>query len=184
MCTVDGCSIPARSASSPYCEKHYMRFYRNGTTERKIVASVREHSHGYVLVPASGHFLARGSSHAYQHRLVYHATHGDGPFSCHWCGLPATWDEMHIDHLDDDKKNNDVSNLVASCPECNQKRGQYKIQNSWRKRVGVTALGTTKTMNEWAKHAGISRQSLINRLKLGWSFEDAITRPRGKFGPK
>jgi len=91
---------------------------------------------------------------------------------------------MHIDHLDDDKKNNDVSNLVASCPECNQKRGQYKIQNSWRKRVGVTALGTTKTMNEWAKHAGISRQSLINRLKLGWSFEDAITRPRGKFGPK
>ena len=184
MCSVDGCELPTRSASSPYCEKHYMRFYRNGKTDRKITASVREHSHGYVLEPARGHFLARGSSHAYQHRLVYHREHGDGPFLCHWCGLAATWDDMHVDHLDDDKKNNAAENLVASCPECNQKRGQHKIQKTWRLKTGIYALGMTKTISEWSVYAGISRQSLLHRLRSGLSFEDAVTKPRGKFGPK
>jgi hypothetical protein len=161
-----------------------MRFYRNGTTDKKRTPKAFEHSHGYVLVPAKGHYLSRGSSHVYEHRLVYHATHGDGPFKCHWCGIKVTWDDMHIDHLDDNKKNNCLENLVSSCSCCNQKRGQYKVQNTWRKRVGITALGMTKTMNEWAQHAGISRQSLINRIKLGWSFENAVSKPRGKFGPK
>jgi len=184
MCIVAGCDLPSRRLSGPYCEKHYMRFYRNGKTDKKISASVREHSHGYVLEPANGHFLARGSSHAYQHRLVYHKVHGNGPFLCHWCALSVTWDDMHVDHLDDDRKNNEASNLVASCPECNQKRGQHKIQNTWRSKIGIHALGMVKTMNEWAAYAGISRQSILHRLKSGWSFEDAVTKPRGKFGPK
>lgn len=32
-CTVSGCETPARSGRSPYCEKHYYRVRRNGTTE-------------------------------------------------------------------------------------------------------------------------------------------------------
>jgi hypothetical protein len=184
MCTVVGCEIPPRSGSSPYCEKHYIRLYRNGTLEKKNVPVAFEHSHGYVLVPAAGHFLARGSSHAYEHRVVYHKAHGDGPFPCYWCQSSVAWDDLHIDHLDDNKKNNSTDNLVASCAVCNQKRGQHKIQNTWRTKVGITALGMTKTMNEWALYAGISRQSIIFRLKSGLSFEDAITKPKGKTGPR
>jgi hypothetical protein len=161
-----------------------MRLYRNGTLEKKVQPKVCEHSHGYVMVPASGHFLARGSSHAYEHRIAYHAKHGDGPFNCHWCGVQVTWDTLHIDHLDDDKKNNAVTNLVASCPICNQKRGFEKVKKTWRTKVGVTALGHTKTLNEWAAFAGISRQSLLHRLSKGMPIEQAVTMPRGKFGPK
>jgi hypothetical protein len=184
MCSVEGCDLPPRRLSSMYCEKHYMRMYRNKTLDKKLVPNVRDHSHGYILVPANGHFLARGSSHAYEHRLVYHHHYGDGPFLCNWCSATVTWDDMHIDHLDDNKKNNLINNLVASCPICNQKRGQHKAQKKWRDKVGIEAFGMKKTMNEWAEYAGISRPSLINRLKLGWSIEDAVTKPRGKFGPK
>ena len=183
MCQVHGCDLPPKSGSSPYCIKHYMRVYRNGTTERVRAAKVFEHSGGYVLVPAFGHFLARGTSHAYEHRIVYHAANGAGPFNCYWCGVVVTWDDMHIDHLDDDKKNNAIANLAASCPVCNQKRGRHKAKSSWRAKTGLTALGMTKTMNEWAEHAGISRSALIFRLKGGMPLEQAVTQPRGKYGP-
>ena len=184
MCTVAGCELPSRRLSSPYCEKHYMRWYRNGSLDKKVQPSAFEHSNGYVMIPASGHFLSRGASHAYEHRIVYHGLHGDGPFSCHWCQQQVTWDDLHIDHLDDNKKNNLGENLVASCPTCNQKRGQYKMKNTWRSKTGVEAFGMKKTMNEWAVHSGLSRQAIISRIKKGWSFEDAVTKPRGKFGPK
>lgn len=32
-CTVDGCDTRTRTASSPYCEKHYYRLRRTGTVE-------------------------------------------------------------------------------------------------------------------------------------------------------
>lgn len=35
-CTVDGCQNKTRSVMSPYCEKHYMRIRRNGTTDTVI----------------------------------------------------------------------------------------------------------------------------------------------------
>jgi hypothetical protein len=161
-----------------------MRVYRHGSTEKKRSAKTLLHSNGYVMVPASGHVLAHGSSHAYEHRLVYHKHHGDGPFNCHWCGCAVTWGDLHIDHLDDNKTNNAVANLAATCPPCNMKRGQTKARNTWRSKIGVSALGMSKTMNEWAEYAGISRNSIIARLKRGMSFEDAVTKPRGKFGPK
>lgn len=41
----------------------------------------------------------------------------------------------------------------------------------------LTLDGQTKTISQWAKHLGMSRQTLHVRLKTGWSVERALTTP-------
>lgn len=132
----------------------------------------------------SGHPLTYANGCGYEHRILYFNAHGVGPFSCHWCGKEVTWATLHIDHLDDDGMNNDLSNLVTSCPLCNQRRGRDKWMSTWRAKSGVTVNGVTKTVNEWAEEMGISRPTIQDRLRKGWTPEAAVLTPRGKFGPK
>jgi hypothetical protein len=40
-----------------------------------------------------------------------------------------------------------------------------------------TALGQTRTLKEWAIATGMSRNTIRNRLDIGWTIEDAVTRP-------
>lgn len=184
MCVIEGCDKPSRRGPETMCEMHYMRMYRHGSLDKKLKAKEFEHSGGYILAPANGHPLSRGDSHHYKHRMGYYDAHGEGPFCCKWCGCEVTWSTLHIDHLDDNPKNNDISNLAASCARCNQKRGQHKIRDSWRKKVGITAHGKTLTLNEWADELGISRTSIVWRLKNGWSLDKALSQGRGITGPK
>lgn len=183
-CSVSDCFAPAKKGKKGYCYKHYMRQYRNGTTDKLVVAKVFEHSGGYLLEPARGHFLARGSSHAYAHRLRYHEQYGDGPFHCHWCKTVVTWSDLNIDHLDDNKKNNVISNLVASCPPCNKNRGSHKSSVTWRKKYGIKALGKVRTLSEWSRITGLSRSAIQARISKGWHPDRTMTEPRGKQGPR
>lgn len=184
FCLADGCNKKTRTNSSQYCEAHYMRMYRNGSLEKKKKPKPYNHTGGYVLVPAAGHPMALGSSHAYEHRVVYYEKYGEGPFLCYWCRDCITWENLHIDHIDDNKKNNSLSNLVASCSFCNQKRGKWKAANTWAKKTGIEAFGKIKTISEWSREYGISRTSIKERIQRGMSPEEAISAPRGKFGPK
>lgn len=185
-CSVDGCDMEANRKGAGLCEKHYMRQRRNGTTktqyERAEEFSI--HSHGYVLAKAKGHVLSRGGARAYAHRLAFYEANGEGPFSCHWCGVRVTWADMHVDHLDDDKKNNDPRNLVSSCPVCNQQRGHHKQVATNRAKTGIEFNGEKLTPNEWASRLGISRPALVFRLKNGWPLERALTEGRGVTGPQ
>ena len=185
-CIVDGCDRPAVRVGAQMCESHYMRQRRSGTTDYVgyAIHGDLEHSGGYVLQEAPGHPRSLGGHRAYQHRVVFTNAYGEGPFKCHWCGKEVTWSDMHVDHLDADKKNNDVSNLVASCPVCNQQRGHDRMMKTLRSKSGITIRGETKTLNEWANQYGITRHAIKLRLKAGWSEERAITEPRGVFGPK
>lgn len=186
VCCVVGCENKAVRVGAQMCESHYMRQRRNGTTDfvgHEIHGDL-EHSGGYVLQAAPGHPRALGGHRAYQHRVVFTDAHGEGPFKCHWCGNSVTWSDMHVDHLDADKKNNDINNLVASCPVCNQQRGHDRMMETLRAKSGITLNGTTKTLNEWASEYGITRNAIILRMKQGWSVERAITVPRGNHGPK
>jgi hypothetical protein len=186
ICKVEGCEKHANRKGPQLCEMHYGRVRRSGGFDliRKRRQGEWLHSNGYVLMSTDNHQLAYAGGVAYKHRIVFFSAHGDGPFSCHWCGTSVTWKTLHIDHLDDDKANNAVENLAASCPICNQRRGQHKVVATFRKRFGVTIDGVTKTLNEWAATYGISRQSIRWRLANGWEISDAIKTPRGKFGPK
>lgn len=188
-CTVGGCNMLPRSLYSPYCEMHYGRLRRNGTllNVRKPPSPKLEHSHGYITVPHNGHPVSTGKVHKreYQHRIVYYDEHGAGPFHCHWCNKAVTWDDLHVDHLNDDKQDNRPENLVASCPICNQKRGHHKMIARMRelKAIWIEFRGERKTLKEWSDHLGISRSALRTRLTR-WPLERALTEPRGRFGPQ
>lgn len=186
QCCVDGCDKPATRVGAKMCERHYVRQHRNGTTKYvgNVIPGNRKHSGGYVLQAAPGHPRALGGYRAYQHRVVFTDKHGEGPFNCHWCDAVVTWSDMHVDHVDSDPTNNAIENLVASCADCNQRRGHEKIRATMRARYGITIDGETRTLNEWAAKAGISRSSIVARLKAGWEPKRAVFEPRGKFGPK
>ena len=193
-CAVQGCHMDAVRVGHGLCEKHYMRMRRADEPkpipkmkvepEPRIIPEVLSDKAGYILQMAPDHPLRTGASkRVRQHRVVYYNAHGDGPFDCHWCKKAVTWKTLHIDHVDDDKTNNALSNLVASCPRCNQQRGFPKAMATKRAKTGVTIDGVCRTLNEWSDLAGISRTSIIRRMKLGWDAKDAVFKPRGKTGP-
>ena len=40
--------------------------------------------------------------------------------------------------------------------------------------------GVAHTLAEWSDITGIKYQTIFNRIKIGWSFEDAINKPVNK----
>jgi hypothetical protein len=186
-CAIAGCEKDPRSAGARYCEMHYGRLRRSGTTERRKPAQFLVHPAGYIRVYAPEHPLTKNhtGSHEYQHRIVYFDAHGDGPFPCHWCGGSVGWSTMHVDHLNDIVADNRLENLVASCAVCNQRRGKNKMIATTRRRRGIWIdyLGQRRMLTDWAQSIGISRVSLRARLRAGWPLERALTEPRGKYGP-
>ncbi len=184
-CVVDWCGNPPRSNASPHCEAHYYRLRRRGSLELKAPKPVLEHSGGYLLDRFPNHPLAAGGKYVYQHRAVFYAAHGNGPFVCHVCNASVGWATMHIDHLDDNPKNNALSNLAPACPTCNTKRAAPQMRAAMKaRRVNLTAFGRERSLSDWAADLGITKVSLLWRLQHGWTPERAVTEPRGKTGPR
>ena len=46
-----------------------------------------------------------------------------------------------------------------------------------RHHVLITAQGLTMTASDWARKCGISRTTLITRLRLGWNHDDVVSKP-------
>lgn len=187
ICTAAGCIDKVRSAGCPYCEMHYGRLRRNGTLEKVNVPHVQIHSQGYILVPSVQHPLVQ--KHAgcmeYEHRIIYYDVHGKGPFECYWCGEEVDWGTLHIDHLNESKKDNSPDNLVASCPVCNLKRGRHRMVIKMREKYAtwIEFNGQRRTAAEWAETIGISRGALKQRIKSGWPLERALAELRSATGP-
>lgn len=186
LCSVEGCESPANRVAAGLCEKHYTRIRRNGNvfSQYERLPEVIKHTGGYDLIKARGHRLSAGGARAYAHRVAFYEANGEGPFKCHWCAAPVTWADMHVDHLDDNKTNNDPRNLVASCPVCNMQRGHDKVVRTHREKTGLEFRGEKLTLNEWAARIGISRTALVWRLRNGWSVERTLTEGRGVTGPR
>jgi hypothetical protein len=83
---------------------------------------------GYRVVSCRGHSLADKSGRVYEHRLVLFGAIGEGPHSCHWCGRKINWkrsegvSRLVVDHLNDERCDNRLENLVPSCVYCNSER--------------------------------------------------------------
>lgn len=188
ICTVTGCCNYVRSSGSPYCEKHYGRIRRNGSINLKEIPFKHLHTHGYILlyVPEHPLTLRHTGPYEYEHRLVYYDAHREGPFKCNWCGKEVTWEDMHVDHLDDHCDNNSLDNLVSSCPICNQHRGIDKMIRTMRNKCAtwIEYGGQRKTVREWASEIGISNVALLWRINRGWPMGRALTERRGKHGPR
>ena len=184
VCSTVGCDKLATRIGFGLCEGCYMRLRRKGTTDYKPLPPYRsEQSAGYVWLREPGHPLSDSGGLVYEHRFVYYFHNGDGPFNCHWCGKQITWDMMHIDHLDEDKQNNNIENIVASCPICNQRRGDWKKMAKAREKGQITYKGISKMPHEWAADIGISKSAFVRRIEL-WDIDKAMTIPKGPTGPK
>lgn len=197
LCAVDGCHRNARSKSAAHCEAHYYRIRRNGTLA--LTANMQppcgppirpepySDAAGYLTIYAPWHTLTQGKENKglREHRAVMFREHGYGPYVCHWCAAALTWDEMDIDHLDDNRQNNDPGNIVAACHGCNVRRASHKTGAKLRKSAPQYSFGgKAMCLGEWAAELKLARSTLSWRLERGWPIERALSAPRGKFGPR
>lgn len=182
-CTVKGCKQPPHSRFNPYCQMHLARLRRHGSLKRKAPAEVLIHSHGYRIVIAEGHPMAK-RTRAYEHRVVYYDAHPSGPDPCHWCKKPLTWDTLQVDHLNTVRDDNRIDNLVASCGGCNRDRAKPAAVRAHRNRARKFMVnGQWLSIRDAARSLRIGESSIRARLESGWPVDKAFTEPRGKFGP-
>jgi HNH endonuclease. len=108
------------------CEACYFYERRTGKTgpaPRKRIGRYVTKA-GYVRVLIPGHPMSTGDGMVYEHRaVIYHEQQGVLP-SCFWCGCQVqSWRHVVIDHLNENKQDNQVSNLAPTCNRCNRARG-------------------------------------------------------------
>lgn len=184
VCSTPWCENKTTRKGAGLCEACYGRLRRRGTVKYKSLSYRINQSAGYVWLREPDHPLATSGGLVYEHRFVFYNAMGKGPFKCHWCGATVDWHNMHVDHLDEDKANNSIDNLVPSCPVCNQERGRWKMIAK-RRAAGnqITYNGVTKTALLWANDLGLSRPAFLWRMKR-WPIEKVMTTPHGNSGPK
>jgi hypothetical protein len=136
VCVIDGCE--ARPVGRGWCSLHYQRWQLKGDplgdVPRRVYAGVSMHTEGYRLVSRPGHPLAQADRYVPEHRLVLWESLAGADAPCHWCAEPVSWAlkwprdrwALVVDHLDGDKLNNDIGNLVPSCNPCNSTRSTRK----------------------------------------------------------
>jgi hypothetical protein len=122
-CKVEGCKGKANRIKFGLCESCYYRLRRTGTTKKKIAKYKYITKAGYIKVKLPDHPLAEKGGNIFEHRQVFYDNNKDKPLICFWCEETLTWKNVKIDHLNNNKSDNQPSNLVASCNDCNRARG-------------------------------------------------------------
>lgn len=139
-CTVPDCAKPARSAKAALCPMHYHRAYRHGSVDANPQSIKTGTPRTYRTRYVPRHPLSSKHGIAYEHRVVLFDAIGAGKHSCHWCNLAVEWlpkgspGILVVDHVNEDKADNRIENLVPSCLSCNSARSMAK-----RKRELMTA---------------------------------------------
>lgn len=59
---------------------------------------------------------------------------------------------------------------------------QMEQCNNRRSNRTLTFRGRSQTVSQWAREVGLNRGTLNERLELGWSVSDALTRPVARRG--
>lgn len=89
----------------------------------KLKTVKRSDGKSYRVLKVPGHPLAMSGGNVYHHRLVAYSARNGVCGPCYWCAAPLQWKQAIVDHLDEDGKNNEPSNLVVTCNKCNRARG-------------------------------------------------------------
>lgn len=81
----------------------------------------------YKYIYKHGHFLAGKDGRVGEHRFNLFEKIGPGTHQCYWCKTKVTWikhqrtskGSLVVDHLDNNKQNNNFKNIVPACHSCN-----------------------------------------------------------------
>lgn len=189
-CSVDGCSGVVRYTALCLCQKHYFRQWRNGTVETKLQAKKRELGYtrrqrvqiderGYQRLYEPLHPLCDSQGYVYEHRKVVFDAIGNSLCSCELCGRSVNWGNVHIDHIDNNPRNNIRHNLRPLCRSCNTRR-DYPEAHTMKGRHSVEIGGVTLTANEWGKLTDgyLTGSTIIRRIKSGMTHEQALMSPK------
>lgn len=183
QCKVEGCGRTAAYKAAELCQKHYFRVRRNGATDivRTQAKPRIEDERGYQFLHAPTHpLLTKGQIYVAEHRIVLYAAIGPGPMRCAICGCDLTWKTCQVDHIDENPRNNELSNLRPTCRRCNTWRNMPPAVVRMKRAVAVTYEGVTQTAHEWAQDPRVAvTATTIRRRKL-----DGMSDAEALFGPK
>lgn len=179
QCCVDGCDRDAKYKTAKLCQMHYFRVWRNGSLEKKeINASLRYNTpNGYVRLRMPDHPLANRSGCVFEHRYVMWSIVGPDCRPCELCGKPQTWATCHVDHKDEDRKNNSTDNLRILCRGCNVKRGFSAQSYANRSRVGLIEFeGKLDTAANWVRdpRVKVCGATILKRKASGMTDAEAL----------
>lgn len=177
-CKVKDCDRDAQYKRQQVCQKHYFRYMRNGTYDIVNIPTYRtSNPAGYQLIHEPEHPLSDSSGRVYEHRFVYFNNNNGVVSQCAVCGSSITWKTCHIDHMDNDVTNNDISNLRATCAPCNIFRGHSCTSMG---SVILTVDGVTMSSAAWSRQEGVEvcGATIARRKSKGMSDYYAIFSPR------
>lgn len=183
QCKVDGCDREAHYKAAELCQMHYFRQRRYGTTDtvRRGKAKPRQETpDGYQWVYQPNHPLRhRSSGYVAEHRAVLFASLGDGPMNCALCGKSLVWQTCHVDHIDNDVRNNALTNLRPTCCACNTQRG-VGAPSAWARTTAIEFGGVTLTAHEWSRDSRVlvASHTILRRLRGGMTPEQALFAPK------
>lgn len=182
-CSVEGCERNFSYKALQLCQKHYFRIRRNGHLDLldKNPKNRYVTPNGYISLRIPDHPLANRAGLVFEHRYVIYPSIGPDCRPCELCGKPQTWKVCHVDHKDDDRKNNEIGNLRILCRGCNVKRGFTPDSYANRGQIGLIEFdGRRDTPAEWARdpRVKVSGNTIILRKKQGMSDYDALFSPK------
>jgi len=89
------------------------------------------------------------------------------------CGIEINWKTLHIDHIDNDKRNNDLKNLRPTCRTCNVYRAHTPTTQG---KVFIEIDGRKLTPTAWSRQDGVkaSHVTIRRRYLSGMSAYDSV----------
>jgi HNH endonuclease. len=134
---------------------------------------------GYQRLYEPTHPLTDTSGYVSEHRMVVYARYGVNLPNCEICGKSSSWATSHIDHRDNDPKNNHPDNLRPLCPGCNTWRDMPPL-HTFDRCHAITYDGRTATAQEWARdpRVEVAGRTIVLRLAAGMSAHDALFAPK------
>lgn len=149
---------------------------RYGTFEltRKPRKPFTRNKAGYIMVKEPSHPLSMKNGCVYLHRKTIHDHYSGNVSPCMICGKSLSWSDCHVDHIDEDVSNNDISNLRFLCVACNVMRARVRKGEQWGRLIEYQ--GEKKNAYAWVRSLGlkVTGGTVKKRLKRGMSVHDAF----------